>query len=211
MPKTDPYPDHAKREVGNAVSRYTTGGLVLPSTKYRMEEESRSQVSPSVRTLIEEDRLTEVFAVWIINENLMGAATRVSDAAYDSNTWHHQVSRRVAHQTGTAKRIVGSVQSELINGSSQVLRITLNDNGLGQKVEERAVWIEQNIGDPEVLVRLIIVPSRYIHCFWLAEPNRDWIVVISAPRGYEALKIDTVYSFEEFVSIVQSVKVARKR
>jgi hypothetical protein len=68
-------------------------------------------------------------------------------------------------------------------------------------IRRASEWIQQNAsGDP--IVRLLVIPERYMHCFWLKYDDRDSIIVIDMPTQFQHLERQKIYDVETFANLI---------
>jgi hypothetical protein len=161
------------------------------------------------------DELAESYAVWTVDEkSVTKFDSRMSTLARNTGNWHHQVRRVTAAPGGaTSDKVIAYARSEPRGpepGDWAVVATTevTPQFDLGTEIRNAAAWIDESIpGDP--LVRMLIMPSRYLHAFWLVYPNRDDIVVIDMPKSFTHLKYQKVYNAHDFLENLSLEPVVR--
>jgi hypothetical protein len=131
--------------------------------------------------------LAETFELWILNEiDISLPWHRMSDVARPSGRWHHQVRDKL---DGTATHFARSASRRTRPGGSTLSVTAVMHSPIAAKIDAGITWIEDNesainkggIEDP--VVRVLVIPSRYVHALWLSCGTRDRIVVVDAPSG----------------------------
>lgn len=153
--------------------------------------------------------LVETFAVWTLGARALapargrgaaeksgaeksGAAKSAAKAgalnalARSTGRWHHQI--RVGGKAAAFARSAGQ-KLRLDSASLRGLFVS----PLARKVEEAVGWIDENVPDGrngvrDPLVRLLVVPSRQLHAFWLLDERggTSEALIVDAPARFDA-------------------------
>jgi hypothetical protein len=105
-----------------------------------------------------------------------------------------------------AQSMIGAARSRFDATSKgykvEAITQTDSDDDLPRWIRNAAYWIEEHAaGDP--FVRLLMIPSRYMHCLWLAYPDKDCVVVVDMPAKFTHLEHRRIYASEEFFALLQ--------
>jgi hypothetical protein len=141
-------------------------------------------------------QLRETFSVWALG---LDATTRpgepIAKLAKPTGRWHHQVS--IGNQVRTFAR---SMPLGPTAADWTVSQIT-PDSPIAEAIDRAIDWVDKNVqGDP--LVKLLIVPSYYLHAFWLKTDGADQILVVHKPDQYTRLKYESLYTPKEFLELL---------
>jgi hypothetical protein len=158
------------------------------------------------------EELAETFPIWVADDQIgaaPGAAPKLllRSSAHDTGTLHHNITIAGSSAPGGASQsVVASARSRSQGpgGGYVVEAITRPAPGdnLLRWIRNAAYWVETNApGKP--FVRLLIIPSRYTHCFWLAYPDVDRVVVIDMPDKFKHLEYRKIYDAGEFFRLLQ--------
>jgi hypothetical protein len=156
--------------------------------------------------------VTETFPVWVIDDRISeapgGASNLVRAGARDTGTFHHNIAIvNTAPGAAPDQTVVASARS-VIQGPGGVPKVEAitrppPGNDLPRWIRNAAYWVEKNAsGNP--LVRLLVIPSRYMHCFWLSYPDHDCVVVIDMPDSFKNLQYQRIYDSKDFFALLQS-------
>jgi hypothetical protein len=189
--------DQQKRSVAQQIG----GKLSLPTTP--MSD------APGAAPPLQE--VTETFPVWIADDRINaapgGTSNLLSAGARDTGTFHHNIAvTNSAPGSADSQSVVASARSVIQGpgGIPKVEAITTPPPGneLPRWIRNAAYWIETNApGNP--LVRLLVIPSRYMHCFWLSYPDKDSVVVIDMPESFKNLEYRHIYDSADFFDRLQ--------
>lgn len=162
--------------------------------------------------------ITETFPVWVVDDRISsapgGASNLLRAGARDTGTFHHNVSV-VSNAPGAAPgstQVVASARS-MVHGPGGIPKIEAittppPGNNLPRWIRNAAYWIDKNaVGNP--LIRLLVIPSRYAHCFWLSYPDKDCVVVIDMPASFTHLQYQHIYDSDEFFDLLQKEPVIK--
>jgi hypothetical protein len=156
-------------------------------------------------------RIAESFSVWTIADHLdpgrpLGpAGTEIRNAAQYTNTCHHQIARDQYPAPQSRDPITSTVVATalsrpgLTSAEWKLLGVTIptRAQGLPRHISTVAHWIDENApGNP--IVRLLVIPSRYLYCFWLFYEDKDKIVAIDMPRSFTHLHTGVIYDLIDF-------------
>lgn len=125
--------------------------------------------------------LHESVDVWNLPASeVIGPTNNLSLLAKPSGQWHLQVK---SDNTAIAYARSSNLGSEPTDWSVD----GIFQSKLAQKFDQAIGWIDENISDDNILVRLLIIPAYQIHALWLldeSDTNNQQIVVIDAPQEY---------------------------
>jgi len=151
---------------------------------------------------IHQAKLAENFEIWTIPSSMIRPFEgRLSLIARQTGRLHHQIRlnrhQRATHVAQSSMPIDGRPGGRLLVHSVMA-------SPLAAQIDQAAAFIddaEKGEHDLESRdVRLLHIPSRLIHAFWLAGPNDDKIVVIDMPQQTSGLKLRHVYDAHEFLT-----------
>ena len=154
--------------------------------------------------------VTESFPVWIVDDRISaapgGSLNLLRSGAQDTGTFHHNIAVVSSAPGGAEQSVVASARSIIHGpgGTPKVEAITVPPpgNNLPRWIRNAAYWVQTNApGNP--LVRLLIIPSKYMHCFWLSYPDKDSVVVIDMPESFTHLEYRHIYDSEDFFDRLQ--------
>lgn len=122
--------------------------------------------------------LAESFAIWML---ALDATTRanedLSHLARRTGRWHHQV-----RFGGQARAFAWSMPYGPDPTDWSIEQVSFSP--IAERIDAAVEWIDQNVPD-DPLVRLLVVPSYYLHAFWLHQDEWDRVLVIDRPEQYE--------------------------
>jgi hypothetical protein len=161
------------------------------------------------------DEIAESFPVFVVDDRIgaaPGAAPKllISAAALDTGSVHHNIARTTNPAPGSSapasQSVVGAARSRFDPASNgykvEAMTQAASGNDLPRWIRNAAYWVEQHAsGDP--FVKLLMVPSRYMHCFWLSYPDKDCVVVIDMPQKFSNLEYRKIYDSDEFFALLQ--------
>ncbi|MCA1615783.1 MAG: hypothetical protein LC800_17115 [Acidobacteria bacterium] len=137
-------------------------------------------------------------------------ADALNALARSTGRWHHQI--RVGGSAAAFARSAG--QKLKLDGAS--LR-GLFVSPLARKVEEAVGWIDANERDErdggrDPLVRLLVVPSRQLHAFWLLDERggTSEVLIVDAPARFDAAgRGRRLLGEQEFLEMVRRSRPVR--
>jgi hypothetical protein len=161
------------------------------------------------------DEVTESFPVFVVDDQLTaapGAAPKMllRSHASDTGTIHHNIARNVPQAPGSAtpasNTVVGVARTRYDPASQQYKVQAVAEptpgNELPRWIRNAAHWIDQNApGNP--FARLLLIPSRYMHCFWLSYDEKDCVVVVDMPESFTHLEYRKLYDADQFFALLQ--------
>jgi hypothetical protein len=173
-----------QRKVGFSLSRIT---------------ESLGAVSPALHESVD---------VWNLPANAVVEPTNdLTRLAHPSGQWHLQVKSDNTPIAYARSSTVGSEPTDWsVDGIFQ--------SELAQEFDQAISWIDENILEENIIVRLLVIPAYQTHALWLIDEsniNNQKIVVIDPPSEYGfnlPPKIDKAQEIEEFLNHLRSVKHA---
>lgn len=147
--------------------------------------------------------LNENVDVWQLSANLVPESTNdLNLVAKPTGEWHLQVKAEDIPIAYARSSPIGFDPTDwLVDGVFQ--------SDLAQKIDEAVDWIDANVQNDNILVRLLVAPAYQLHAFWLIdqdEPNQQTIVIIDAPDEYLFQKPPTTYSPQQFLDNLRSVR-----
>lgn len=155
--------------------------------------------------------VTETFPVWIVDDRVSAAPGGTSNllraGAQDTGTFYHNIAVTNSAPGGADEQSVVASARSVIHGPGGIPKVEAittppPGNELPRWVRNAAYWIESNApGNP--LVRLLIIPSRYMHCFWLSYPDKDSVVIIDMPDSFKNLEYRHIYDSTVFFDLLQ--------
>ena len=152
--------------------------------------------------------LSESFAVFQLDEKELKRSDNMESSVKDTKSWYHQITSSMAGAPGAPlmqPRIVGYARSETQSPNQQrLLAVGEVKPGfdLPNLIRKTAEWIDKNVtADP--IVRLVVIPERYMHCFWLKYDDHDNVVVIDMPTKYKYLSTFKIYDLPTFKALLE--------
>lgn len=139
--------------------------------------------------------IAETLAVWQLG---LDATTKtgqdISDLAINTGYWHHQI-----RHGPTASEFARSTPLGPAPNDWQVEETSTSP--LANKVQSGIDWIDQNVHD-DPTVRLLVIPSYYIHALWLTINGSSRVLIIDKPDQYKLLDYNRLYTSNEFLDIL---------
>jgi hypothetical protein len=173
MAHADPFPE----EVLNSIAAQIGLRLILPSGAERAE-------------------LRETFSVWLLGlESTANWNQPIARLAVHTGQWHHQIST-----DGRANAFARSAPFGPTAADWSISQVA-TDSAIAAKIDRAIEWVDKKVSE-DALVRLLIVPSYYLHAFWLQTPEHGQIVVIDRPDSYTRLNLETLYIESEFLELL---------
>jgi hypothetical protein len=152
--------------------------------------------------------LSESFAVFQLDEEALKSSDDMGSSVKDTKSWYHQITSSMAGAPGAPPvqpRIVGYARSETQSSNQQqLLAVGEVKPGfdLPNLIRKTVEWIDENAtADP--VVRLVVIPERYMHCFWLKYDDHDNVVVIDMPTKYKYLSTFKIYDLPTFRALLE--------
>jgi hypothetical protein len=147
--------------------------------------------------------LNENVDVWQLPANLVTEPTNdLNFLAKPTGEWHLQVRSDDIPIAYARSSPIGFAPTDwLVDGVFQ--------SDLAQKIDEVMTWIDANLQNENILVRLLVAPAYQLHAFWLIdqdEPSQQTIVIIDAPDEYLFRKSPETYSPQQFLDTLRSVR-----
>ena len=152
------------------------------------------------------DELLTSYSIWYVDEDgIKDGGDRIENFASFTSNWHHEIGRTRTGGSGDPRsvRTLGSITSQAKaypDETWEIVAFTEDIPGteLAREIRNAAYWVDQHAAG-DFLLRLLILPSRYMHCFWLDWANEDGIVIIDAPSG-TGFEYQRIYSKDEFLT-----------
>jgi hypothetical protein len=179
---------------------------------------NKMSAAPGGRSVQE---IAESFPVYVVDDRIGPApgsapALLISGAAHDTGTVHHNIAHTAYPPPGSpappAQSVVGAARSRFDPASKtykvEAITQTAANDQLPRWIRNAAYWVDQNAsGDP--FVRLLVIPSRYMHCLWLSYPDRDCVVVVDMPDKFTKLEYRKIYPSADFFTLLQQEPTVR--
>jgi hypothetical protein len=140
--------------------------------------------------------ITETFALWLLEWQAIQRPTALRRDAEPMNRWHHQLRRE-----GEAHRFARSIT---IPGEARPIltEISLEDF-LAKAVDRAARYVDATVPG-EATVRLVSIPTLYMHAMWLERPDKDEILVVSKPDAILSVELEHIYEYTDFCERLRS-------
>jgi hypothetical protein len=147
--------------------------------------------------------LNENVDIWQLPANVVAESSNdLSFLAKPTGEWHLQVRSEDIPIAYARSSPIGFAPNDwLVDGVFQ--------SDLAQKIDETMAWIDTNFEDENILVRLLVVPAYLLHAFWLIdqdEPSHQKVVIIDAPDEYMFHKPPEIYTPQQFLDTLRSVR-----
>ncbi|RCJ16849.1 hypothetical protein A6S26_32360 [Nostoc sp. ATCC 43529] len=173
MAYTDTFPD----DVLDTVATQIGSRLSLPSGERAVE-------------------IRETFSVWMLG---LDATTKpeepIAKLVTKTGRWHHQISIGSQVRSFARSTPYGPTAADW-----SITQVT-SDSPIAEAIDEAIDWVDKNVKD-DPLVRLVVIPSYYLHVFWLETEKGSHILVVHKPDQYIRLKYETIYSLREFLELL---------
>lgn len=143
--------------------------------------------------------MTESFPVWMLGLSAIKRAKGgLTSIAENTHRWHHQISC-----DGHSSAFARSKQSGTDPRSRQITQVTASP--ISEKIENAVQWIDEHARE-DPLVRLLIVPAYYLHCFWLQYPDgTSKILVVDRPKELERLSYRNLFDATDFLKLLANM------
>jgi len=143
--------------------------------------------------------LAESFSVWMLGlEPIARRDENINRLPRDTGLYHHQIA-----YNGRGEAYARSAPSR--PGVELRVLEEISESTLAVRTAAAIDWIDEHIKD-DPLVRLLVVPSYFLHAFWLHYPRADKILVVDRPVEYELLRYDVLYDFRELFHMLANEK-----
>jgi hypothetical protein len=147
--------------------------------------------------------LNENVDVWQLPANLVAEPTNeLKLLAKPTGQWHLQIKSEDIPIAYARSSPMGFAPNDwLVDGVFQ--------SDLAQKIDQTVDWIDGNLQNENILVRLLVAPAYQLHAFWLIdqdEPSQQKIVIIDAPDEYMFHKPPEIYTPQQFLDTLRSVR-----
>src|SRR5579871_4461008 len=156
-------------------------------------------VAPALQDV--ELELGETYSVWGVKKSayLVPLKDLAAQAfASPTNTWHHQIKAE--------DKAIAFARSLWIPAEKPALSVSEVVVGhVARTVDAAFRWFWRAIPE-EADARLLVVPSLYVHAFWLLDADHPAgrIVIADAPHELSALKKRDLLTVEEFLDRVRN-------
>jgi hypothetical protein len=150
--------------------------------------------------------LHESVDVWTLPASaVVEPSDDLSRLAQPSGQWHLQVKSANTPIAYARSSTLGSEPSDWsVDGIFQ--------SELARKFDRAITWIDENVPEENIIVRLLVIPAYQTHALWLIDENNtdhQKIVVIDAPDEYGFSlppDIDRPQEISQFLDRLRSVK-----
>jgi hypothetical protein len=177
MATTDPLPKAVLQSVAEQLGQL----LALP----------RATVAGTLGEL-KQPRLTESLVVCFVTAEQVAHPPRdLSVLARPSGIWHHQV-----RTAGGPTHFARSRQLELKGIDLQVEQWT--ESPIAAKLDEALAWIDDSLPN-DATVRLLVIPSYYVHALLLLRGRKSSVVLVDQPPGFTRLAYRKEYPLGTFL------------
>jgi hypothetical protein len=145
--------------------------------------------------------LGETLPVWVLGaEAVQGGAKGLELAARPTALWHHQVT--------SGPRPVAFARSIALGPSPEDWKVQeATASPIAEAIARAIRWTEANV-DHDAVARLLIAPAYYLHALWLLGSQQGHIVIADRPRAYEALRLEHLYTTDEFLKVLAGLRPA---
>ena len=154
-------------------------------------------------------RLHETIDIWTLdNDALIQPTDDLIRLAKRTGRWHHQIK---------VNNVPQAYAQSLPQGADPDtwLVVGVFSSDLAKKIDEVVDFIDHNdlINKriaADAIVRLLVIPTYYLHAFWLLDDKNQIIVIIEALSENERLPSKRVFlSSSEFLSELRSIRPAQ--
>jgi hypothetical protein len=119
----------------------------------------------------------------------------IENLVIQTGRWHHQISIGARTNSFARSRSLGPATHDW-----SVTQVA-TDSPIAEAIDKAIDWVDNNVkGDP--LVKLLVVPTYYLHAFWLQEGQTNLILIIHMPDQYIRLKYETLYTPKQFLELL---------
>lgn len=164
----------------------------------QLQDEVARQAGPWLARLLEREQqhytqaeLEYTFPCWFLGLEAISEGKALRDSARPTQLWHHQVLL-----DGKPQAVARSTWNE--HGPEGLNVVDVAYPGIAVELGQALAWLAAQ-EEQETRLRLLLVPSLYITCFWLMGEEEDFVVVAQVPAGYTRLEKELVYPAREFL------------
>jgi hypothetical protein len=167
----------------------------LKSAAQQLGELLAEAAAPAERALapLANPKLAESLAVCFAGaDQVKNPPKDLSVLANPSGIWHHQI-RTSAGVTHLARSNQEGFQPDALDVQQVV------ESPIAEKIDRAIAWIDREIPDDSVTVRLLVIPAYYVHGLLLVEKNKYSAVLADQPQSYEGLQYEKRYPLRDFL------------
>ena len=174
----------------------------LPSEIIDLIAEEVEKLLPSVLEDVgllstNEAVLEETLSVWTLSEAFVPVDASLARLATRVPRWHHQVTFDDEPAAFVRSSVYGT------NPDDVSVEEFVN-SPIASSIASGLAWVEKNSTD-DVLVRLLIIPTHFIHALWLQDHESSKVLIVDRPKFTEELKMLHPYEEAEFFKLLRQI------
>ena len=128
-----------------------------------------------------EAELEETLSVWMLGGDSVLEDTPLADLAARVPYWHHQVTLNDEPRMFARSAVLGARPED-------VSVEEVSESYLASRIADGLSWVEKNV-EENVLVRLLVIPTNFVHALWLEEDGVSQVLVVDRPDTAEELRM----------------------
>ena len=78
----------------------------------------------------------------------------------------------------------------------------VSESYLASRIADGLSWVEKNV-EENVLVRLLVIPTNFVHALWLEEDGVSQVLVVDRPDTAEELRMLHLYREQDFIAVLR--------
>ena len=142
-----------------------------------------------------EAELEETLSVWMLGGDSVLEDTPLADLAARVPYWHHQVTLNDEPRMFARSAVLGARPED-------VSVEEVSESYLASRIADGLSWVEKNV-EENVLVRLLVIPTNFVHALWLEEDGVSQVLVVDRPDTAEELRMLHLYREQDFIAVLR--------
>ena len=142
-----------------------------------------------------EAELEETLSVWMLGGDSVLEDTPLADLAARVPYWHHQVTLNDEPRMFARSAVLGPRPED-------VSVEEVSESYLASRIADGLSWVEKNV-EENVLVRLLVIPTNFVHALWLEEDGVSQVLVVDRPDTAEELRMLHLYREQDFIAVLR--------